>query len=146
MAVYSGNPPNTLGVTHNATCTDTAEDVTVTTVPSSMSTAQTWVPNDSATISAAAGTGDLAGTVSFTLYSTSDCSGPTLYGPVTRAVAGAASGVTVSTSNATAVSTSGNFSWKVSYASTNLAQRDIPASCHETSDLTIRNGGTVSSP
>jgi hypothetical protein len=34
----------------------------------------------------------------------------------------------------------------VSYDSTNAAQRDIPGSCHETSSLTITNGGTINSP
>jgi hypothetical protein len=52
----------------------------------------------------------------------------------------------VSTSNTTVtVLTTANLSWKVSYDSTNPAQRDIPASCHETSALTVTNGGTVSS-
>ena len=41
VAVYSGNLPNTNGLTHNAACTDTDEDVIVNTVPSSMTTAQT---------------------------------------------------------------------------------------------------------
>ena len=72
VAVYSGNPPNTNGLTHNAACTDTNEDVTVNTVNSTMATAQSWVPNDSATISAPAG-GALAGSVSFALYASSDC-------------------------------------------------------------------------
>ena len=72
VAVYSGNLPNTNGVTHNAACTDTNEDVTVTSVPSAMTTAQSWVPNDSATVSATAG-GDLAGSVSFSLYASGDC-------------------------------------------------------------------------
>jgi hypothetical protein len=75
VAEYSGNLPNTNAKTHNAGCTDVNEDVDVTSVASSMTTAQTWVPNDSATISAPAGTGNLAGTVSFTLYSTGDCTG-----------------------------------------------------------------------
>jgi hypothetical protein len=61
------------------------------------------------------------------------------------AVAGASS-QTVGTSNTVAVSATSSFSWSVSYDSTNGAQRDIPASCHETSALTITNGGTVSSP
>jgi hypothetical protein len=52
----------------------------------------------------------------------------------------------VGTSNTTAVSATGSFSWKVSYDSTNLAQRDIPPSCHETSSLIVTNGGTISSP
>ena len=63
----------------------------------------------------------------------------------TAGVAGA-SPQTVSTSNTTAQLASGSFSWSVSYDSTNPAQRDIPASCHETSALTVTNGGTISSP
>lgn len=109
----------------------------------SMTTAQTWVPRDSATISAPSG-GDLAGSVSFALYNTSNCTG-TAIDSATVAVAGA-SPRTVSSGAFPAQSTSGNYSWLVSYDSTNSAQRDIPASCHETSVLTITNGGTVSNP
>jgi hypothetical protein len=144
VAVYSGNSPNTNGITHNATCTDTAEDVTVTSVPSSMTTAQTWVPNDSVTISSAAG-GALAGNASFTLYPTANCSGSAIYTSGTVSVAGA-SPQTVGTTNTTAVNATGSFSWSVSYDSTNPAQRGIPASCHETSGVTISNGGTVTGP
>ncbi|HEY5882554.1 MAG TPA: hypothetical protein VIU11_26835 [Nakamurella sp.] len=64
----------------------------------------------------------------------------------TTAIVSGASPQAVSTSNTTAVTASGSFSWLVGYDSTNLAQRDIPASCHETSVLTIVNGGTISSP
>jgi hypothetical protein len=142
VAVYSGST-NTNGITHNAACTDTNEDVTVTTVASSMTTAQRWVPNDSATISAPSG-GNLVGTVSFDLYSGDSCAGTALYS-TTASVSGA-SPQTVSTSNTTAQLATGTFSWKVSYDSTNSAQRDIPASCHETSALTVTNGGTISSP
>jgi hypothetical protein len=143
VAIYSGNLPNTLGLTHNFPgCADDDEDVVVNTVPSSLTSAQKWVPNDSVTVSASAG-GNLAGTVSFALYATSDCSGTAVYS-TTAAVAGT-SPQTVSTSNTTAVLVSGSFSWKVSYDSTNPAQQDIGNSCHETSALTITNGGTVSS-
>jgi hypothetical protein len=148
VAVYSGNPPNTSGVTHNADCTDTNEDVTVTTVPSSLTSAQNWVPNDSATVTAPAGTGNLAGTVFFALYASSDCSGTAIY--TTQANVSGASPQTVSTSNTTAQTASGSFSWRVTYDSTNPAQRDIlqtdSTTCQETSALTISNGGTVSSP
>jgi hypothetical protein len=144
VAVYSGNAPNTNGTTHNATCTESNEDVVVTSVPSSMATTQTWVPNDAATISAPAGSGSLAGNVTFSLYASSDCSGTAIY-TTTAAVAGA-SPQTVSTANTTAQSVSGSLSWLVAYDSTNAAQRDIPGSCHETSVLTISNGGTISSP
>ena len=147
VAVYSGNSPNTLGATHNADCTDTAEDVTVTSVPSSMATEQSWVPNDSATISATAG-GDLAGTVTFALYASADCGeaggDDAIYG-TTETVAGP-SPVTVMTDNDEAQLASGEFSWLVSYDSDNAAQEDIPASCHETSSLTVDNGDPVSSP
>ena len=66
-----------------------------------------------------------------------------------RTVAGA-SPQTVSTTDAATQPdgqlTSGSYSWSVRYVSDNTAQRNIPASCHETSDLTISNGGTISSP
>jgi hypothetical protein len=144
VAVYSGSSPNTSGTTHNAGCADVDEDVTVTTVPTSLTSAQTWVPNDSVTVSAPAGSGNLAGTVSFALYANATCAGVALYS-TTAAVSGT-SPKTVSTSNTTAQLASGSFSWLVSYDSTSPAQRDIPASCHETSVLTVSNGGTVSSP
>lgn len=144
VAEYSGST-NTNGITHNAACTDTNEDVSVTSVASSLTSAQSWVPNDSVTVSAPAG-GALAGKVYFTLHPTSNCTGTAIYStPDGVAVAGS-SPQTVNSANNTAVTATGNFSWSVSYDSTNLAQRDIPASCHETSVLTIANGGTVSSP
>ncbi len=118
--------------------------MTVTSVASSLTSAQRWVPNDSVTVSAPAGTGNLAGTVSFALYASIDCTGTAIYTD-TEAVSGATP-QTVSTDNTAARTASGSFSWKVSYDSTNAAQRDIPDSCHETSALTITNGGTVSSP
>ena len=143
VAVYSGDSPNTSGLTHNANCTDTNEDVVVNTVASSMTTAQTWVPRDSATISAPAG-GNLTGTVSFAFFTNSTCSGTAAY-TSTAAVSGASPQV-VGSGAAPTQSADGNFSWSVSYDSTNGAQRDIPASCHETSALTVANGGTISSP
>lgn len=142
VAVYSGSSPNTNGTTHNAGCTDEDEDVMVNTVPSTMSTSQTWVPNDSATVSAPAG-GALDGSVSFTLYGSSDCTGDALY-TVEVPVAGS-SPRTVSTVNTEPQSASGSFSWLVGYDSENAAQRDIAAACEETSALTVDNGDPVSS-
>lgn len=144
VAIYSGNLPNTIGLTHNAGCTDDDEDVVVNTVPSTLSSAQRWVPNDSVTVSAPAGSGALAGNVDFELFDNATCSGTPIYTQMNVSVSGA-SPQTVSTSNTTAQLASGSFSWRVNYDSTNLAQRDIAASCHETSVLTITNGGNVSS-
>jgi len=143
VASYGGNAPNTLSALHNGDCTDSAETVVVTTTPSSLTSTQRWVPNDSVTVSAAAG-GNLAGSVTFTLFTGGTCSGSQVY--TTSVGVSGASPVTVSTANTTAVTASGSYSWQVSYDSTNLAQRDIPASCQETSALTIANGGTVTSP
>ena len=143
VAVYSGSLPNTNAATHNSACNDTNEDVVVSDVPSSLTTAQKWVPNDSATVSATAG-GTMAGTVSFALYPTSNCTGTAVYS--TTATVSGASPQTVNTANTTAITASGSFSWKVSYDSTNLAQRDIPDSCQEVSTLTLTNGVAVSSP
>ena len=142
VAEYSGNTPNTNGVTHNADCTDTGEDVTVTSVPSSLTSAQTWVPSDSVTVSAAAG-GDLDGTVSFEFFTNGTCAGANAFS-TTKDVSGA-SPKTVTSGDAPAQNADGEFSWRVSYDSDNPAQEDIAASCHETSALTIHNGGTVSS-
>ena len=150
VAEYSGNLPNTNSTNHNTACTDTNEDVVVNTAPSSMTTAQSWVPRDSATISAGAG-GALAGTVSFALYASSDCAvgGDSPIYTTTRPVSGASPQTVSTVDSATqpaAQTASGSYSWSVAYSSTNSAQRSIPASCHETSALTITNGGTVSSP
>jgi hypothetical protein len=142
VADYSGNLPNTNGVTHNALCTDTGEDVTVTSVPSSLTSAQTWVPSDSVTVSAAAG-GDLDGTVSFEFFTNGTCAGENAFDS-TANVSGS-SPQTVTSGDAPAQTADGEFSWRVSYDSDNPAQEDIAASCHETSALTIDNGGTVSS-
>ncbi len=149
VAEYSGNLPNNNATSHNSACGDSDEEVIVNTVASSMTTTQTWIPRDSATISAPSG-GALAGTVSFALYASGDCAvgGDAAIYTTTRTVAGA-SPQTVNTADSAsqpAAQTAGSYSWLVSYDSTNDAQRDIPASCHETSSLTINNGGTISSP
>jgi hypothetical protein len=112
-------------------------------VASTLTSAQTWVPSDSVEVSAPAGN-NLAGSVLFEFFTNGTCTGDSVYS-ASRTVAGA-SPQTVSSGNAPAQTASGSFSWRVSYDSTNKAQRDIPASCHETSALTITNGSSVSSP
>jgi hypothetical protein len=143
VATYSGDSPNTNGTDHNLDCSDVNEDVVVTSVPSSMTTAQSFIPNDSATVSATQG-GSLAGTVTFDAYESSDCSGTAIF-TQTRPVSGA-SPQTVSTTNTTVSTTAANISWRVSYDSTNQAQDDISAKCVEKTALSIDNDGTVTSP
>jgi hypothetical protein len=143
VATYTGDPPNTNGTSHNTACTDANEDVVVTSVASSMTSAQSFIPNDSATVSAPAG-GDLAGSVSFALYESSDCSGAVIYS-VTVPVSGSSS-QTVSTSNTATSTTAANVSWLVGYDSTNPAQEDIAPKCFEKTALSIDNNGPVTSP
>ncbi|REJ05000.1 hemagglutinin [Microbacterium bovistercoris] len=142
-AAYTPGSVNTKPATHNTDCTDVKENVVVKSVASSISTGQTWIPKDSATVSAPAG-GTLAGSVLFEFFTNATCTGTAAWSQAV-AVAGA-SPQTVSTGNAPAQTASGDFAWRVTYDSTNAAQRDIPASCHEVSKVTITNGGTVSSP
>lgn len=142
-ASYTGDPPNTNGTSHNSDCSDTNEDVVVTSVASSMTSAQSFIPNDSATVSAPAG-GNLAGSVTFKVFESTDCSGTAIY-TQTVTVSGA-SPQTVKTTNTTVSTTAANVSWLVGYASTNPAQDPISPKCFEKSALTIDNGGTVTSP
>ena len=113
----------------------------VNTVPSSLTTAQRWVPNDSVTISAPAGRRqpgrhrDLRAVRLGRLRVGGDAA---IYSDDGRRLRGLpADGVDVEHHGAQ--TDSGSFSWSVSYDSTNPAQEDIPASCHETSALTIDN-------
>jgi hypothetical protein len=144
VATYSGDSPNTLGTDHNTACDDPEEDVDVTSVPSSISTAQSFIPNDSATVSAQQG-GALAGSVTFKVFESSDCSGTALYTETVPVSGG--SPQTVSTTNGsdpqtTKSTTAANVSWEVSYDSTNPAQDDIAATCKEATALTIDNDTT----
>jgi hypothetical protein len=134
--------PNNLGSTHNADCSDPNEDVVVNSVASSMSSHQSFIPNDTATISAPAG-GNLSGNVKFEVFESADCTGTAIY-TQTVAVSGS-SPQTVSTNNTTVSTTATNVSWRLTYTSNNPAQRSIAMTCLETSTLTINNGGTVSS-
>jgi hypothetical protein len=144
VATYSGDSPNTNGTSHNTDCSDANEDVVVEARASSLSSEQSFIPNDEATVSAPAGSGDLAGTVKFEVFESSDCSGTAIY-TQTVSVSGA-SPQTVSTTNTTVSTTAANVSWRLTYDSTNPAQKDIPATCLEKTALAIDNDGSVSSP
>jgi hypothetical protein len=132
--------PNNLASTYNADCSDTKEDVVVTSVASSLTSQQSFIPNDSATVSAPAG-GSLAGSVTFEVFESADCSGTSIY-TQTVPVSGT-SAQTVSTTNTTVSTTAANVSWRLTYTSTNPAQRSIAPTCLENSTLTINNDGTA---
>jgi hypothetical protein len=107
-----------------------------------LTTAQTVVISDSATITDGGGGGDLAGTAHFRAYSDSSCtSGNELTtAQDDRTVAGA-SPQTVSTTASVTFTGNGAHTvyWKVSYTSTNPAQTDIAATCTEHTVSTITN-------
>jgi len=142
VASYNGDLPNTNATSHNTDCSDTNEDVVVTSVASSMTSAQSFIPNDSATVSAPQG-GNLAGSVKFEVFESTDCSGTAIY-TQTVPVSGASS-QTVKTTNTTVSTTAANVSWRLTYTSTNPAQRSIAANCFEKTALSINNDGTITS-
>ena len=126
-AVYTvaSGDVNNIGSTHNANCDDTNEDVTLEQIPTSVKTKQSWVPNDTATITADTGNLAASGTVDFYLYDNSGCTGTALYHEQ-KTLTGGSSSEEVSTDNKTftittgydddADSTAGPYSWKVVYA------------------------------
>ncbi|MBA2382701.1 MAG: hypothetical protein H0V73_11380, partial [Chloroflexi bacterium] len=95
IASYSGDLPNTLSVT--GACNDANEASLIISLTPSMVTSQSFIPNDSATVTVAAGGGNLAGSVSFQVFESSDCSGTAIYSQ-SVSVAGA-SPQTVNTTN-----------------------------------------------
>jgi len=137
VATYSGSSPNTLGAAGSCPpgANDGDEEVTVT-GEAGLSTAQDWLPNDTATLT---GPTNLNGTLTFTLYHTADCTGTPVPGqtyPVT--VTNAVSGSTFETSNTTFFVTAANegaYSWLVHYDDNVLA--DPADRCESTSiDIT----------
>jgi hypothetical protein len=117
-----------------------------------LTTAQRFVPNDSATVTVASGAGDLAGTLRFQLFvNSTTCGGTAAYDSgAINITTGTGTGLsrTLSSSNSTAYSTNGTtFSWLVTYTSTNSGQNGVTAACNaENSSINIDNGGTFNTP
>ncbi|WP_323097043.1 hemagglutinin [Intrasporangium sp. YIM S08009] len=134
-AVYTSNTANYTGSSDASTgeCFQ-VKDTTAAT------SAQNWLPNDSATITSTGGT-NLNGTLSFTLYSGDNCgatSGSILRDAETFTLTDAASPATrVTTNSLTKVSTTSTVSWLVSFTSTDAL---VGSSTHcEKTSLTITN-------
>lgn len=112
-------------------------------VQTAITTAQSFVPNDSATVTAPAGKGDLVGNVVFKLYDNATCSGTALYDSGNVSIAGGTgTGLsrTVSSANTTAYTTNKTFSWLVTYTSTNTGHLGVTSVCNdEKSSITIDN-------
>ena len=143
-AEFTPDPDQGVDPAGPTSCTDPAEDVVVSKAASSITSAQNYLPNDTATIS---GAGTLNGTVTFTLYRTdAQCladpnnnNGTAVY---TESGVALGAGNTASTSNTTYKvedgAKEGAYTWGVTYSgdATNNGSR----SCVEDSSVTINNG------
>jgi len=133
--------PNNVGSTYNGDCSDSNETVVVNTVPTSLTSAQSYIPNDSVTVAAQNGSNP-PGTVTFQLWTGTTCSG-TLLGTFTDNVT--AGDNTAATNNTTISTTAANVSWNVKLDATSPYD-SIPYNCFETMAVSINNGGTINSP
>jgi hypothetical protein len=109
----------------------------------SITSTQSWVPNDSATVTAAGGSA-LSGTLTFTLYNGTDC-GETGTAVANQSypftITAGASPVTRSTSNTTAVP-AGSYSWLVTFDS---SDNQFDSSHCEESTLSVDDHNPASS-
>jgi len=145
-ASYSGDSPNTLDVSHNGDCSDSDQEVTVTGT-ASLTTAQDWLPNDTATLT---GDTNLTGDLTFELYNDGSCGddGGTVQYDETIEVNDAASGDDFSTSNGSdpldtflvTEANDGSYSWLVTYVDDVLDSPD--PSCVEVTSITIDDDNT----
>jgi len=128
----ASNDPNYPGQTAD-TSNPTAECFKVTSV-ASLTTAQKWLPQDTATVTASGGA-TVAGTVTFSLYESADCSGTAVqtFGPITVDSNGQAT-----TSNTTYYTTAKTISWRATFTSTNDVGSGSPSHC-ETMTVTLNN-------
>jgi hypothetical protein len=108
---------------------------------SGVSTAQNWLPNDSATVTVT-GTTTWAGNVTFTLYDNLTCDGNVLYTETkTPSPNVSNASPTISTNNTTAYTATADFSWKAVFTpDAESAANGVVASEHcENSSLAIDN-------
>ena len=77
IAVYSGDSPNTKNV--SGACGDANEGSVIISLQPTIATSQWVYPNDDATITVVTGGGDLTGSVKFSLYNNSACTGSVFY-------------------------------------------------------------------
>jgi hypothetical protein len=141
VASYDGNSPNNLASTPVACADQPSNEKVTVTGTSSLTTAQDWLPNDTATVT---GDATLNGTVTFQLYTGDNCgatSGAAVTGQLyTKSIVnGNKLGASVSTDNTTKVikaADGSKWSWLVSYDDNVLSD---PAPTCESTTITIVN-------
>jgi hypothetical protein len=164
-ASYTGDLPNTLSKDDNTACGETTEDVVVSQIPSSVSTAPFAYPQDSATITSS-GSGDplpAGGTVTFKLYGATGGTTPAtalancqaggtqgvIYSEQQTTTAGHSSTYTTSNGNVKVNSTtSKSYYWLVTYATGDSAHTGSQSKCIEnmTVTFTADSGSTTLFP
>jgi hypothetical protein len=120
------------------------ECFSVTQLPASIATAQTWSVFDTATIEVGPAGTTLSGNVTFELFSNATCADSAVFTSGPHAVSGA-SPQQVSSNTYNVSTTPGTYplSWKVTYTSTNPGHTGVVHSCTETASLTYANGSKV---
>ena len=138
VAKYDSGSVNTNSVGESACPDTTGTETVLVTDTSTVTTAQNWLPNDSATITSAGGS-PLSGTLVFTLYDSGDCTGTVLYTEPTITLTGATSPATRDTTNQNVkVLASKTVSWRAVFTSSNSNVSGNQSTC-ETTQLVITN-------
>src|SRR5688572_5393588 len=120
------------------------ECFSVTQLPASIATAQTWSVFDTATIEVGPAGTTLSGNVTFELFSNATCANSAVFTSGPHAVSGA-SPQQVSSNTYNVSTTPGTYplSWKVTYTSTNPGHTGVVHQCTETASLTYANGSKI---
>jgi hypothetical protein len=104
----------------------------------STTTAQSWLPQDTATITAAGGSA-IAGTVTFELFESADCTGTVVQTFADRPVTGnQTDGFTATTNNETYYTTVKTISWRATFTSSNDVDSGDTSHC-ETMTVSVLN-------
>jgi hypothetical protein len=141
VASYTGDDPNTLGVTATACANQPADEkVTVQQIGTDIKSKQSWFPNDTATVSAETGNLGAGGKVLFELFTNATCTGSSVYSEEVGITGGSAS-EEVGTDNSTyeittgyadaADSSVGRHSWRITYtpAAADTAHTGVSSVC-----------------
>jgi hypothetical protein len=143
-AVYTGDQTNDGSST---ACGDAGETSIVSLAPSTISTAQRWFPQDTATIDHS------GGTVTFTLFKNDNtCADATkiVFGPTSAIAVSGSAPFTASTSNMTfsvsSVTSGDKYYWKAAYSG-DTTHKAVTSSCQESTTFSaLSNGDPVTSP
>jgi len=135
-AEWDGNTtyPGKITHTNNDTECFTVQDT------SAISTTQSWVPNDTATVTSGSGGTAPAGTVTFAAFASADCTGDAFAG-LTGLTNRTVTNGTASTANTTAVTAdtaTKTISWRATFTPTGTGTTGSTSHC-ETSTVTINN-------